>query len=277
MARQNPTGPKALRPPQLLLVALPVLALAAFIAFLRTNPGLPRQSIDYNIFEDKVRERYVERVWLGDSLVNNPIVLKYSGEETLYYTIAPSTGRAVDLLLKNQVPIEPLRRPALSGFSWPVAVALLVPYLILSAFLYMLLRAAGAAVPAPPDEEPLVECPGCKERIPASSHFCPRCAHPVQWTGTTLQCPGCGGQVWKSDRHCRSCGRRLAEPGRSRPAPAARPRSAEPPAAEAAPAGAAPPAPEPDGRNQGTPARVSSRPPTPGPPPEPPAAGGSEG
>jgi len=67
-----------------------------------------------------------------------------------------------------------------------------------------------ATVPA----APVVICPKCGSRIPATSKFCPDCGQSLEVRAVeTKKCPKCGNEVLKSAKFCPECGNKFEESG----------------------------------------------------------------
>ena len=65
-----------------------------------------------------------------------------------------------------------------------------------------------AQVPA----APVVICPKCNSRVPATSKFCPECGQPLEARPVeTKKCPKCGSEALKSAKFCPECGHRFEE------------------------------------------------------------------
>jgi len=57
---------------------------------------------------------------------------------------------------------------------------------------------------------PLVICPKCNSRIPATSKFCPECGQSLEVRSeVTKKCPQCGSDVSKSAKFCPECGHKF--------------------------------------------------------------------
>lgn len=131
----------------LVLIGLGCFLLGAFVGPAWAVPGEP---LSYNQFENDVKSK----VYSKATVDGNILILETSDGKRLR-TEAPEVGRAVGLLIKFEVPVTTRGVPA-SGVSWPVALALLVPYGVLAFYAFALARASAAAgtpIRELPDEE----------------------------------------------------------------------------------------------------------------------------
>ena len=68
--------------------------------------------------------------------------------------------------------------------------------------------------PATDPAAPVVICPKCGSRIPATSKFCPDCGQSLEVRAVeTKKCPKCGNEVLKSAKFCPECGNKFEESG----------------------------------------------------------------
>ena len=57
---------------------------------------------------------------------------------------------------------------------------------------------------------PLIICPKCNARIPATSKFCPECGAKIPSAPSGVkECPKCGKKVPSSAKFCPECGEKL--------------------------------------------------------------------
>jgi membrane protease subunit (stomatin/prohibitin family) len=70
----------------------------------------------------------------------------------------------------------------------------------------------GPTGPATAPAAPVVICPKCNSRIPATSKFCPECGQSLEVRAVeTKKCPKCGSEVLKSAKFCPDCGNKFEE------------------------------------------------------------------
>ena len=130
----------------LVLIGLGCFVLGSFVG---PAWGLSGEKLPYNQFENDVKSK----AYTAASVDGNIIVLKTADGKSLR-TEAPEVARAVGLLIKFEVPVTAYRPVPASGLTWPVLLALLVPYGILAFYAFALAGAASAAgTPLPELEE----------------------------------------------------------------------------------------------------------------------------
>lgn len=102
--------------------------------------ALSGEALPYNQFENDVKSK----AYTAATVDGNIMVLKTADGKTLR-TEAPEVGRAVGLLIKFEVPVNVYRPLPASGITWPVLIALLIPYGILGFYAFALANAAAQA------------------------------------------------------------------------------------------------------------------------------------
>lgn len=119
-----------------------VIGLACFLlgSFVGPAWALPGEPLAYNQFENDVKSK----AYKAATVDGNIISLETSDGKRLR-TEAPEVGRAVGLLIKFEVPVNVYRPVPASGLTWPVVLALLVPYGVLAFYAFALASASSAA------------------------------------------------------------------------------------------------------------------------------------
>ena len=86
------------------------------------------------------------------------------------------------------------------------------PGAALGAGMVLIPQVMGPAGPAQVPAAPVLICPKCNSRIPATSKFCPECGQPLEIRAVeTKKCPKCGSEVLKSAKFCSECGHKFEE------------------------------------------------------------------
>lgn len=130
---------------------LVLIGLGLFLmgSFLGPAWGLSGEPLSYNQFENDVKSK----AYTQATVDGNIMVLKTGDGKTLR-TEAPEMGRAVGLLIKFEVPVSVYRPLPASGITWPVLIALLIPYGVLGFYAFALARAAAEAGGPLPEDDP---------------------------------------------------------------------------------------------------------------------------
>ncbi|MFB0543209.1 MAG: SPFH domain-containing protein [Candidatus Bathyarchaeia archaeon] len=86
------------------------------------------------------------------------------------------------------------------------------PGAALGAGMVLIPQVMGPAGPTQVPAAPVVICPKCNSRVPATSKFCPECGQPLEVRAVeTKKCPKCGGEALKSAKFCSECGHKFEE------------------------------------------------------------------
>ncbi|MCD6263247.1 SPFH domain-containing protein [Candidatus Bathyarchaeota archaeon] len=86
------------------------------------------------------------------------------------------------------------------------------PGAALGAGMVLIPQVMGPTGPAQVPAAPVIICPKCGSRIPATSKFCPECGQPLEVRAVeTKKCPKCGAEVLKSAKFCPECGHKFEE------------------------------------------------------------------
>lgn len=121
----------------LVLIGLGLFLMGSFLGPAWALSGEP---LSYNQFENDVKSK----AYTQATVDGNIMVLKTADGKNLR-TEAPEMGRAVGLLIKFEVPVNVYRPLPASGITWPVLIALLIPYGVLGFYAFALARAAAEA------------------------------------------------------------------------------------------------------------------------------------
>ena len=88
------------------------------------------------------------------------------------------------------------------------------PGAALGAGMVLIPQVMGPSGPVTTPAAPVVICPKCNSRIPATSKFCPECGQSLEIRAVeTKKCPKCGSEVLKSAKFCPDCGNKFEESG----------------------------------------------------------------
>jgi membrane protease subunit (stomatin/prohibitin family) len=86
------------------------------------------------------------------------------------------------------------------------------PGAALGAGMVLIPQVMGSTGPSTVPAAPIVICPKCNARIPATSKFCPECGQILEAKAVeTKKCPKCGKDVLKSAKFCPECGQKFEE------------------------------------------------------------------
>jgi len=86
------------------------------------------------------------------------------------------------------------------------------PGAALGAGMVLIPQVMGPTGPTTAPAAPVVICPKCNSRIPATSKFCPECGQSLEVRVVeTKKCPKCGNEVLKSAKFCPDCGNKFEE------------------------------------------------------------------
>lgn len=122
----------------LVLVALGCFFLGSFVG---PAWALPGEHISYNEFETRVKEEN-----FNEAVVDGNIISLVTKGGQAMKTEAPDVGRAVGLLIKFDVAVRAYRPVPASGITWPVVIALLIPYGIIGFYAFALAKAAAQPI-----------------------------------------------------------------------------------------------------------------------------------
>ncbi len=116
--------------------------------------ALAGEAVSYNQFEADVRDGIYAEAVMDGNILNITTV-----DGNRLRVEAPSAPRAVELLVKFEVPVKAYRPVPASGVSWPMAILILIPYLILGFYAFALGYAVSnsPAIAVVPEEEDLAE------------------------------------------------------------------------------------------------------------------------
>lgn len=139
---------------------LVLIGLACFILGSLIGPAwaLPGEPLGYNQFEVDVKAKSYKA-----ATIDGNIISVETNDGKRLRTEAPEVGRAVELLIKFEVPVQVYRPVPASGLTWPVVFLLLIPYGILAFYAFALAQAAAAAG-TPLDESASVPSTSEQER-----------------------------------------------------------------------------------------------------------------